>query len=133
MKRAVLHPKNKKACYPIHVQYSPWLTYLRPHLTYVRQRSVLNSTCSGPIHLLLLASYTYLLVLVYLPGSGTPSPARCILATQTLHSLLNNNSKLIHAPLPLFPELGIPSLVLSSKLLIILLILLPFPTKDGFS
>ena len=102
-------------------------------LTYVRQRSVLNSTCSGPIHLLLLASYTYLLVLVYLPGSGTPSPARCILATQTLHSLLNNNSKLIHAPLPLFPELGIPSLVLSSKLLIILLILLPFPTKDGFS
>lgn len=47
--------------------------------------------------------------------------------------LIKHNSKLIHAPLPLFPELGIPSLVLSRKLLIILLILLPFPMKDGFS
>ena len=100
-------------------------------LAYVRQRSVLKSACSGPIHLLLLASYTYLLALVCLPGCGTPSPAGCILAAQTLPSLLNNNSKLIHAPLPLFPELGIPS-VLSSKLLIILPILSPFPVKDGF-
>lgn len=67
-------------------------------LAYVRQRSVLNSKCSGPIHLLLLASYTYSLVLVYLPGSGTPSPARCTLSAQTLPSLLNNDNKLIHAP-----------------------------------
>lgn len=101
-------------------------------LAYVRQRSVLNSTCSWPIHLLLLASYllTGPCLLARLWDSFS---SKMYSGHSNIAQLIKHNSKLIHAPLPLFPELGIPSLVLSRKLLIILLILLPFPMKDGFS